>query len=129
MSTPDDKDRQRMSTPQPLPYETGAPNDPRWTEAVYEALVDGSVSATLATSSGIRTARVAGPCPRCRHDLDSSQVLDAVTGEGSAVRAPSAEVTYVTVVARCECGAHHQGRPDGTTSGCGINFLVDIAAD
>lgn len=117
-----------------LPYEKAAPNDYRWTSEAYEALVNGSMEASLTRQSDILTARVTGPCPRCLHEVNVSQVLDAVTGErsepidkflGSAVLQAD-ETEYVTVPAACQCGEPHEGRPEGKTTGCGINFLVDI---
>ena len=121
-----------------LPYETAAPNDYQWTSAAYDQVLAGSMAVTLESLSGIRTARVAGPCPRCHHQLNVSEVLDAVTGERSGALRTTGEPggsdganedQYVAVVATCQCGEPHEGRPEGTTFGCGINFLVEIAVD
>jgi hypothetical protein len=117
-----------------LPYEKAAPNDYRWTSEAYEALIKGLMEASLTRQSDILTARVTGPCPRCRHEVNVSQVLDAVTGERSeaidkfldSAGVGAAETEYVTVPAACQCGEPHEGRPEGKTTGCGINFLVDI---
>jgi hypothetical protein len=121
-----------------LPYEKEAPNDYRWTSAAYDALLDGSMEANLTTLADIRTARVVGPCPRCHHELNVSQILDAVTGERSGTwgttreaggREVAGEDEYLSITAACQCGEPHAGRPDGVDFGCGINFLVEIAVE
>ena len=114
-----------------LPYEQAAPNDYRWTTEAYEALVTGVMTAGLTRQSDILTARVSGPCPRCRHEVNVTQVLDAVTGErsepiGKTGDSDDAEAEFLTVTAACRCGGTHEGRPEGRTAGCGINFLVDM---
>ena len=121
-----------------LPYEKDAPNDYRWTSDAYDALLNGSMEASLTMLSDIRTARVVGRCPRCHHELNVSQILDAVTGEGSGTsgtargpggRDASDEDEYLAVTAACQCSEPHAGRPEGVAFGCGINFLVEIAVE
>lgn len=121
-----------------LPYEKDAPNDYRWTSDAYDALLNGSMEASLATLSDIRTARVVGLCPRCHHELNVSQILDAVTGEGSGTlgtargsggRDVADEDEYLSITAACQCSEPHAGRPEGINFGCGINFLVEIAVE
>jgi hypothetical protein len=120
--------------PDSFPYERVAPNNPRWTSEVYDAIVKGLMEVGLTRQSDILTALLTGPCPRCRHEVNVSQVLDAVTGErseriekaGGSAGEGAIEAEYVTVTAACQCGEPHEGRPEGKTSGCGINFLVDI---
>jgi hypothetical protein len=114
-----------------LPYELSTPNDDRWTSEAYEALVKGLMQASVMRRSDILTAQVAGPCPRCRHEVNASQILDAVTGErsepiGRTGESDAAEAQFLTFVAACRCGGSHDGRPENLTAGCGINFLVDI---
>lgn len=119
-----------------VPYEKAAPNDYRWTSAAYDEILSGAIAVDLVARSGVRTARVSGSCPRCGHELNVSQILEAVTGEQSSplrtsrnAGADDAEGDYVELVAGCRCDAPHTGRPDGTAFGCGINFLVEIAVD
>lgn len=121
-----------------LPYEKDAPNDYRWTSAAYDALLDGSMEASLTTLSDVRTARLAGRCPRCRHELNVSQILDAVTGERSGALGTTRgsrgddvadENEYLSITAACQCSEPHAGRPEGISFGCGINFLVEMAVE
>ena len=121
-----------------LPYEKDAPNDYRWTSDAYDELLSGSMEASLTTLSDIRTVRVAGSCPRCHHELNVSQILDAVTGEGSGSLGTTRESgegdaagegEYLSITAACQCSEPHAGRPEGIGFGCGINFLVEIAVE
>ena len=119
--------------PDSLPYEKAAPNDYRWTSEAYEALVKGLMEASLTRQSDILTARVAvyaldagtkSMSPRCSMLSPASDPRRSTRPGGSA--GVEAETEYVTVPAACQCGEPHEGRPDGKTAGCGINFLVDI---
>ena len=116
---------------QPLAYETGAPNDYRWTSAAYDALLSGDLKAEVIERGGVHTARIDGPCPRCGDEVHFSLILDAVTGErsgtlGNDTVSPQPDDSYVTVAAACRCGSSHDGRPEGVHYGCGINFIVEI---
>lgn len=118
----------------PLPYEKTAPNAYTWTERAYDALVAGRMTAEIHTLSGISTAKIAGPCPRCDHPVDYSVILDVVTGERvgtlghDTIDIAVVADEYLSIVAACRCGEAHEGRPDGVAHGCGINFIVEIAA-
>lgn len=114
-----------------LPYERTSANEYRWTEAAYDALSHGSMKVSITAQSEVRTARLVGPCPRCHHEVNVSQILEAVTGErsGGAGSRAAGEQQYVVIVAACQCSEAHDGRPEGTNFGCGINFLVETAVD
>lgn len=118
----------------PVPYEKAAPNAYTWTERAYDALVDGQMTAKIRTLSGISTAAIVGPCPRCGHPVEFSMILDVVTGERigtlghESIEKAAMTDDYLSIVASCRCGETHDGRPDGVTHGCGINFTVEIAA-
>jgi hypothetical protein len=116
--------------PPELPYEMVAPNAYQWTEVAYDMLEDGRLTASITATGGIQTARVDGPCPRCEHPLNVQQILDIVTGEdmatlGSHVATVNVD-EYVPLIVPCECTEGHDGRPEGVTHGCGINFRLDV---
>lgn len=115
-----------------LGYESASPNEYKWTLAAYEALSSGAMLVEIAGSDGIRRATISGSCPRCGHEVHFDQILDAVVGEDGGLRtlglttATSSEPMYLELVVSCRCTEAHAGRPDGVTSGCGINFRVDV---
>lgn len=117
-----------------LPYEKAAPNAYTWTERAYDALLAGRMTAEIRTLSDISTARIGGPCPRCEHPIEYSKILDVVTGErvgtlgDDSIGKDAVADEYLSIVASCQCGEAHDGRPDGVSHGCGINFTVEIAA-
>ena len=118
--------------PAPVGYETDQPNQYVWTQRAYEALTAGTMSADIVGSEGARRATVGAPCPRCGHEVNFDQLLDAVAGEDGQLTtlgdaAPTA-ATYLELVASCRCGEPHADRPKGVTVGCGINFRVDVLA-
>lgn len=111
-----------------LPYEAAAANDYEWTQKAFEALMSGALTASVTTRSGIQTASVSGPCPRCGHEVGFREVLDVVWGESTemfARQAMRAQAPFVQVTAACRCALPHPGRP-GDGHGCGINFRVDV---
>ena len=114
-----------------LGYESASPNEYRWTQLAYDALTSGAMSAAVSGQAGARRVTVSGPCPRCGHELHFDQLLDAVAGEdgglkvlGDALEIPSDR--YLELIVSCRCSEAHEHRPDGVTSGCGINFRVDV---
>lgn len=111
-------------------YEKSAPNHYRWTSEAYDAIIAGTMTATIVSQGNIQTARVNGPCPRCGHEVHFSLVLDVVTGERSGTLSNDsplvADDEYVPVPVSCQCGEAHEGRPDAVKHGCGINFMVEI---
>jgi len=115
-----------------LPYEKDAPNAYQWTEAAYELLGNG-LDADITTVHDISTVRVVGKCPRCKHHMLFEQVLDIVSGEDvgflhdTLTRAAVAD-QWLEIAASCRCGEGHKDRPEGITTGCGINFRIDLQA-
>jgi hypothetical protein len=120
--------------PDDMPYELTAPNAYTWTEKVYDAIIAGTMSADIDTKVDISTVTIGGPCPRCSHPVNFSRILDGVTGERVGVLGPDdaeadrATDDYLPITAGCCCNESHPGRPDGTTHGCGINFVVEVEA-
>lgn len=115
----------------PMRYETEQPNAYRWTEKAYAALTNRTMRADVDGADGSRRAKVTGPCPRCGHEIHFDQLLDAVAGEDGTLNTLGRTVdavlpAYLELVVSCRCGEAHPGRPEGTTSGCGINFRADI---
>jgi hypothetical protein len=115
-----------------VPYEKAAPNAYKWTERAYDLLIAGDLTAEVRVAAGVQTAYVTGECPHCRHDVRFDQVLDAVAGEvystlGESISAP--ESPYIPLVASCRCSEPHEGRPEKTERGCGINFRIEILAN
>ncbi len=113
------------------PYERDAPNAYTWTKRVYEALTSGDMTANIDGATGSRRLRIEGPCPRCSHEVQFSQLIDAVAGEDGGLKTLGRAVTaeqehHLEVVASCRCTEQHAERPDGVTEGCGINFRVDL---
>ena len=116
----------------PVLYETAAPNAYRWTETAYDYLTGDKLFAKVEQASGIQTAVVTGRCPRCGDNVNFSQVHDAVSGESLGRRGPSRagrEAGYVELTVSCCCTEPHEGRPEGVSHGCGINFRVEFQQD
>lgn len=114
-----------------LPYEVDAPNAYEWTRRAFELLQAGELSAALRERRGVRSAVAEGTCPRCIHDVDFTQIMDAVTGESMTTlgdREAAADDEYQQLTVACRCRGEHPGRPKGTERGCGINFRVDVRA-
>lgn len=112
-------------------YETESPNQYHWTQLAYEALTAGTMAAQIVGTEGARRATVSGPCPRCKHEVNFDQLLDAVAGEDGGLKTLGLEdevdaPAYLELVVTCRCGEAHDNRPDGVQSGCGINFRADI---
>lgn len=112
-------------------YEQHAPNAYEWTKRVYEALTAGNMTANIDGATGSRRLRIEGPCPRCSHEVQFSQLIDAVAGEDGGLKTLGRAVTaeqerHLEVVASCRCTEQHAERPDDVTEGCGINFRVDL---
>ena len=120
------------ASPPSVGYQTDAPNAYRWTEVAYDYLVNGELTASIRSASGISTATVTGTCPYCRDDVKFSQVLDVVTGEAMTTlgwrRAEpvQADDDYVPLTVSCACTEPHAGRPEGVKYGCGISFRVEV---
>lgn len=113
-------------------YESAAPNAYEWTEAAHDALLAGTLGASVCVAGGIETARVSGKCPRCDHEVHFSHVRDAVAGHSAgtlgASNVPATEL-YVSIDAECRCSEGHPGRPKEIGHGCGINFRIDVIAE
>jgi hypothetical protein len=114
----------------PMPYELDAPNDYKWTLEAYNRLLNETLIADVLHTEGVRTASVSGKCPRCNHEVNFAQVLDAISGEqagvlGGEVATASAD-RYVGISVECRCGGEHPGRPKTAANGCGINFNIEI---
>ena len=114
----------------PIAYETANPNQHQWTERAYRSLTDGTMTADIVRAGGVRRVTIAGPCPRCGHEVQFDQLLDAVAGEDGSLNALGSTSekpdNYVKVVASCRCNEPHDKRPEGVTFGCGINFRVEL---
>jgi hypothetical protein len=114
-----------------VPYETGAPNAYKWTEAAYDLLRDGKLTVSIRSPGEVSTAIVSGECPYCRDDVNFSEVLDAVTGESLGTlgwwKAHTAlPDDYIPLTVSCSCTEPHAGRPADINYGCGINFLIEV---
>lgn len=116
----------------PLSYETSAPNAYTWTAIAFDLLTGDKLSASVKKAGGIQTAVVHGGCPRCGHEFNFSQVLDAVSGE--SFRTPGKRTfertaDFIPLTVSCRCTEPHPGRPAEFDHGCGINFRVDVMPD
>ena len=111
-------------------WEVDAPNAYRWTAEAYDLLVAGKLDAAVTIRAGVTTASANGECPRCHHQFQWSQVLDAVVFE--TVRTLGVDQTdttgYIGLTVACQCTEDHSGRPTSVTEGCGINFRVEVHA-
>lgn len=120
---------------QSVAYETDAPNAYKWTEAAYDYLLDGKLTASIRSAGGISTATVTGTCPNCGDNVNFSEVLDAVTGESMGTlgrrgtQPAQADDGYVPLTVSCSCTEQHAGRPTDINHGCGINFRVEVWLD
>ena len=116
-------------------YEADAPNAYKWTEAAYDYLVEGKLTASVRSAGGISTATVTGACPHCGDDVNFSEVLVAVAGESLGTlswheaQPAQADDGYVALTVSCLCTGQHPGRPADVRRGCGINFRVEVQRD
>lgn len=122
---------QQQTNPLPDPgWEVDGANAYKWTSDAYDLLLAGKLNAAVAVRSGVTQASADGECPRCHHQFQWHQVLDAVVYE--PVRTLGVEQTdsagYVGLTVQCTCTEPHTGRPPDVTSGCGINFRIEVNA-
>jgi len=87
---------------------------------------------TGAIVGGMRTYRAEGDCPRCRHHMTESRMLDfADPNSLDTPRGPGAPPpkwspdSPIAVLVRCACQYDHEGAPSGA-KGCGAEFVVTI---
>jgi hypothetical protein len=131
----------------PIPYEQSS--EYRWTEAAYELLESGGLTARVMTSDNVSSAVVEGACPRCVHHFTDRRPLTAVTsgigGSRTGVQAPGSTGpvrsvgTYgygdpVVLDVTCSCGVAHPAEASGAADpnapvGCGVSFRIELAAD
>ena len=113
---------------QSVRYEVSA--DFSWTEQAYRLLQDRQLSGKLFLVDEVISSHVWGACPRCGHALDDRRVHTAVTTRtGRAVNPDatgvSTPVRTVQIDVACGCAHLHAGAPADTT-GCGVNFRVEL---
>ena len=114
-------------SPPDVPYvETGAFE---WTKRAFEALTAHELTAEVGWTEGISSVTIAGPCPRCAHDLVDRQVGVVVAGVSGGDRrhqgVPVSARQRVAVDVTCGCGLVHDGAPD-TVTGCGVSFRIEM---
>jgi hypothetical protein len=115
--------------PAALPYQQTAAFE--WTQRAFELLSTNTLTVTTRRAEGIDSVVVAGPCPRCTHQLVDRQVGVAVAGvAGGAPRGAlpgAAPPEAIVVDVTCGCGVHHDGAPE-TATGCGVSFRIELVA-
>jgi len=112
--------------------------DPRWTRAVYDAIVGQTIKVFVRADRNTTTVTVSGPCPNCGHDFTDTDTLKGPVDTGGVLgdlrkhfrpfdrRLPA---VLPPAVLRCTCDENHPDRPDGVRGGCGIRFKVTAARD
>lgn len=133
--------------PQPsIPYEQTS--EYRWTEAAFEMLESGALTARVMTSDNVSSAVVEGACPRCVHHFTDRRPLTAVTsgiggsrtgvhGTSTGPVGPAGMYGYgvpVVLDVTCSCGVAHPAEASGAADsnpvgGCGVSFRIELAAD
>jgi hypothetical protein len=128
-----------------LPYELEQPRAYRWTESAFALLTSRRLDVRIATIHGIGAVTASGECPRCRHDVEFTQELDAPAsaGAGGRVKSPRIletlghaaregaedQVGFSSVDVECRCRGTHPGRPNSLDRGCGIMFRASLRTD
>lgn len=105
-----------------------------WTKRAFELLGENELTATTYWSAGIASVVIAGPCPRCGHDLVDRQVGVVVAGlsngaprSGIDARHGSNPPPTLVVDVTCGCGLVHEGAAE-TVTGCGVSFRIELEA-
>lgn len=104
--------------------------DPRWTRAVYDAIVDGTLTLDVRDGETV-TVTVWGQCPRCHDQFTDVDILRAAVGLGDSgtlgeVRGQTVTEQLPPATLRCTCTGLHKNRR-GEETGCGIRFTVTAA--
>lgn len=105
-----------------------------WTKRAFELLGRNELTATTHWSAGIASVVIAGPCPRCRHNLVDRQVGVVVAGlsngsprSGTGAHQGSTPPPALVVDVTCGCGLAHEGAAQ-TVTGCGASFRIELEA-
>lgn len=105
--------------------------DPKWTRAVYDAIVDGTMTLEVRDGDTV-TVTVSGQCPRCHDQFTDVDILRAAVGLGDSATLGVEHCETVTrqlppATLRCTCTAPHRNRR-GEKTGCGIRFSVIVTS-
>ncbi|MFF2627027.1 hypothetical protein ACFVUN_14765 [Kitasatospora griseola] len=126
----------------PIPYEQTS--DYRWTEAAFELLESGALTARVMTNDNVSSAVVEGACPRCVHQFADRRALTVVTSGiggsrsgagmgGTHLGEPGGTDGYQVVLdITCSCGVAHPIDASGAAGsnaagGCGVSFRIELA--
>lgn len=126
----------RTGTPVPdVAYENTA--DEVWGQQALSLHQGRQLLVETFDTAGVVSARVWGPCPRCKHELNVQMTLSVVLPDMRNGRSLWAALTGrdvpatpgipETVDVGCGCERRHSSAPEHV-SGCGVSFRLPTAA-
>jgi hypothetical protein len=106
-----------MDSQEKRPSHREKPYNPAESEPTWRTAVE----AWQWTALDEYTSRKVGECPRCGHTM-------TVDARGGTMTSALPQTARRRVLARCNCGADHEGHPERTQNDWGCGFRTSVVA-